>query len=205
MGRPTIDISGQRFGSWLVIRRDGYLYQTHAAFLCQCNCGTEKKVQGASLRKGGSLDCGCERSKRLGNRVRTHGMHMHPIYKSWQAMHARCTYRKHPAYARYKDLGICKEWYVFAKFQSDMSDMWFKGSTLERIDNEAGYQLGNCRWATRREQANNRKNTVYLEHNGDRMPLTYWAERVGITANALRLRLLKGWTLSDALYIVPSK
>jgi hypothetical protein len=89
---------------------------------------------------------------------KTHGMYRTPTHYSWQSMLGRCTYGRHPAFARYGGRGItvCPEWYSFENFYRDMGERPI-GRTLDRLDNEKGYSKENCRWATPFEQQVNRR------------------------------------------------
>jgi hypothetical protein len=73
------------------------------------------------------------------------------------------------------------------------------GLTLERRENDKGYDPDNCRWATRKEQAYNRRDNHYLEHEGERLTVTEWAVRTGISASAITGRIRKGWPIATAL------
>ena len=129
-----------------------------------------------------------------------------PAYKSWANMLQRCTNPNNPAFADYGGRGItcCVRWETFAYFYADMGDRP-PGLTLERIDNERGYEPGNCRWATRAEQNRNRRGRRLLTHNGETLRISEWAQRLGIAEPKLRERLDKGWPLELALTLPPSK
>jgi hypothetical protein len=122
-------------------------------------------------------------------------------YRVWQAMVCRCTQPTHGAYERYGGRGIvvCERWHKqrldggFARFVEDMGAMPAPGYTIDRVDNDKGYEPGNCRWATRKEQSRNTSTNRLLTFHGRTQCLRAWAEESGITENALRGRLLKGW------------
>ena len=88
-----------------------------------------------------------------------------PIHNSWTAMRQRCNYTAHKQYHDYGGRGIKIEWANFADFFKDMSDSWFEGATLDRIDNNGNYSKANCKWSTRTEQARNKRETKYTEQD----------------------------------------
>lgn len=112
----------------------------------------------------------------------------------WIQMRRRC--RERPEYiAR----GVCERWEKsFEDFLEDMGECP-DGMTIERIVNSKGYEPGNCRWATDKEQANNRKTSVLLTYNGRTQSAAEWAEEVGIQAQTIRYRVKNGWSVVNAL------
>lgn len=132
-----------------------------------------------------------------------------PTYQSWQNMIARCTRPSNPAFKHYKKRGItvCKRW---AKFENFLADMGVRPGgkrryTLERIDNDGNYEPGNCRWATWREQGNNRITNKLFLYKGRQFTLANLARETGVGKELLRCRLLrcKGgpWRVEDAVSI----
>lgn len=119
-------------------------------------------------------------------------------HNSWRAMIQRCLYSKHCAYQRYKGLGICERWMQFQNFLQDMGERP-PNRTLDRIDNSKGYFKENCRWATRKEQAENHRCVVWLELNGIRLTQTDWSKRTGIGMTTICWRLSRGWSVERTL------
>lgn len=134
-------------------------------------------------------------SKRLGqyrkDKKSRHGMSRTPIWSVWHSMKERCETPTAQAWKNYGGRGItvCKEWSEsFEKFYEDMAPNYKKGLQLDRIDNEKGYSKDNCRWATPRQNANNRRRTAYV----DGRPLATWARETGIGLTTLYYRLAHG-------------
>ena len=123
-----------------------------------------------------------------------------PEYWIWQRMKQRCFDKNVPEYHCYGGRGItvCKRWMTFENFYDDMGKRPH-GLTLERIDNDRGYEPRNCRWASRRDQAVNRKMTRWITHNGTTLCMADWARRIGIGIALLKYRLDHGWPLDRAL------
>lgn len=191
-----IDMTGQKFGFLTVICRDGYYLNTSkAAWLCRCECGKEWRVEGGNLRRGLITSCGCKRGGKV-----THDMSGSKTYNVWQGMKARCFNPKCAAYVRYGGRGISVDlrWLDFGAFFADMGESPY-GLTLERIDNNGNYEKSNCRWATRKEQANNtRRNLVISTTRGD-FSISEAAKVAGITYIAMQKRLALGLAGDDLL------
>jgi hypothetical protein len=142
-------------------------------------------------------------------RNRKHGQTVHAdtktgrtrIYGIWTAMMARCNNPNHVHYSRYGGRGIkvCNEWNSFEEFYSYVGDAQ-KGLSIDRIDNNLGYQPGNIRWASVKEQARNRRNSSLHTVNGETKTIAEWAEIKNMPARQLRLRMVsKNLTMEQAL------
>jgi hypothetical protein len=107
---------------------------------------------------------------------------------------ARCCSPRCTAYPRYggAGIGVCEAWKTFSAFLADMGPRP-PGTSIDRIDNANGYEPGNCRWATPKEQANNRKSNVFIEFQGERRTVAEWGERFGISRNTLLTRIKLGY------------
>jgi hypothetical protein len=152
--------SGARFWKWTVIARGENSAWGQVRFECKCECGVLRLVWSSSLRSGGSQGCSsCARKQRNpGWLGRTHGMSYSSVYRVWDSMIRRCKNPTHKKFLHYGGRGIvvCERWRSFANFYADMGDPP-RGLTLERIDNDLGYWLENCKWATYSEQNSNRR------------------------------------------------
>jgi hypothetical protein len=130
----------------------------------------------------------------------THGMYGTPTHKSWTAMRGRVAGRlSDPRYYAAEGVTMCKQWEDFSAFFADMG-VRPEGMTLDRIDNSKGYEPGNCRWATKEQQIENRRNTRWIEYQGARLSVTQWSIKTGLKAKTILYRLDGlGWPVSDAL------
>lgn len=124
-----------------------------------------------------------------------------PEYKAWCGMIARCRSQEEHKRRSYSDRGVsvCERWSDFRNFLQDMGPKP-QGSTLERINNNLGYSKENCKWATKSEQARNRRTNTILTARGESRCLTEWLEIVGIKQSTLSQRLRYGWTHEEAIF-----
>jgi len=124
-------------------------------------------------------------------------------YKSWAQMMQRCYNPKHPNYHNYGGRGItvAQRWHTFFQFLADMGKRP-AGTTIDRYPNNDGnYEPSNCRWATDIQQHRNRRDNVWITHNGETLTQAEWAQRCGIDNCTLASRLKRGWTVEDAVTI----
>ena len=145
------NIANQRFGRLLALEPNGANRHRKTMWLCRCDCGKMLTVCGNALRSGNTQSCGCKRPY--------HRRSTTSIWISWKNMRQRCCNQNHKNYKDYGGRGIviCDRWNSFINFLTDMGEPP-PGTSLDRINNDHGYEPGNCRWATPKEQANNRRN-----------------------------------------------
>jgi hypothetical protein len=195
---PFIDLTDRRFGRLTVLRRIGTTSYGQPQWLCRCDCGKETTPMGNSLRSGLTTSCGCLRLET----VTEHGETGSPEFTVWQMMIQRCENPKTKSYPRYGGRGItvCDRWREsFAAFLEDMGKRPSAAHTLERGDNDQGYNPENCRWATPLEQGRNKANNHWIEFNGERRTLMEWCRHLGMKKNTLINRLSRGLTVEEAL------
>lgn len=134
-----------------------------------------------------------------------HGARMNnkaqPEYTIWRAMKSRCQNPKTAHYEQYGGRGIrvCMPWNSFEQFLKDMGPRPSPQHTIDRINNNRGYNKKNCRWATMKEQQNNRRNNVRVEIEGEVKTLSQWCEIYGIHISTVHKRTERGWTVVEAL------
>ena len=147
-----INITGQRFGHLVAVARQGTAPDGHVLWWCRCDCGKTKLIPGGSLRSGSTKSFGCYHSQQYHHRSKT------PIWNCWKNMLQRCYNPKNPCYKNYGGRGIivCDRWKEFVNFLADMGERP-AGMSLDRINNDGNYEPGNCRWATRKQQSQNRR------------------------------------------------
>lgn len=195
---------GKKFSMLTVLKEVGvYGRAQHKTYLCSCDCGTKKVIVGASIRAGRTKSCGCLAKKTQFNTdsAKTHGLSRSRIYKIWLGMKQRCSDKSTGRTRRlYYDKGICvcDRWMDFVNFVDDMG-LPMKSMTIDRINGNGNYEPENCRWATKKEQANNTTANHQLSFDGKTMNIAQWSDQVGIKQNTIVYRLVRGWPVEKAL------
>lgn len=190
------EMQGKVFGRLTVERRGANSPNGTAKWQCRCECGAVRVVDGSALRNGHTRSCGCLSADLSARRSTKHGLlfggKTPPLYKVWAAIKGRCCNKNDAAYAYYGGRGIfvCERWRNdFAAFLADMGARP-PGGTVDRINNDGPYSPENCRWATRKEQANNTRGNVKYQGAS----ISEWAERLGTGPSTISSRVAKwGW------------
>lgn len=175
------DLTGKRYGKLTVIKfshkKAGKYY-----WLCQCDCGKIKAIVSCSLKSGNTKSCGCEMNKHstIGERTKTHGQSHTRLHNIWLDIKKRCNSVTNQAYERYGGRGIqvCKEWMEdYMNFYNwAVSHGYNENLSIDRIDNNGNYEPNNCRWTTKKQQANNRRTNVYITKDGITKTLAEWSD-----------------------------
>ena len=200
-----LNLIDHRYGKLVVAVQLPTIIKTRPTWLCKCDCGKFKIALTINLRAGDTKSCGCLKRDILMARNLKHGHStrgaISPTMQTWKGMKGRCL---EPTHKDYKDYGgrgikICHRWTSFKNFLEDMGEKP-KHLSLDRIDNGGNYEEPNCRWATAIEQANNKRNNVFIEHKGKRQTIAQWAREKGFTHGQLHDRLIKlKWPVEKAL------
>lgn len=186
------NLLGLRFSRLLVIGEGPKRRMTY--WRCECDCGCIKNVRHDHLAAGLTTSCGCWRSEQTRKRNRTHGVRAAVEYGVWGKMIQRCENPNNPKWKYYGARGIkvCKRWRrSFAAFLQDMGPRPSGDHSVERRDNDGPYSKRNCIWATRIEQANNKRNNARVTIFGRTQTVAQWKREIGIsqlsiTSEALR-------------------
>ena len=202
------DIVGQRFGKLTVISYDHYENKNGHMYKCKCDCGNEIVTRRTSLMDGHTKSCRCTT-----NYAKKHGLSGTRFYNVYTSMKDRCLNPNNHAYYHYGGRGIriCDRWLEsFENFKEDMYDSYLEhakkygecNTTIDRIDVNGNYCPENCRWATKREQANNKRNTHYINYNGETMSLIQFAEKYSssiLTPKSIIAKVFRGCELDVAI------
>lgn len=201
-----IDLSGYASGNAVVLHRTTAKSSSKQAhWLCRCNCGASFVSSGENIRKSAAFSCGCQRGANISAAKERHGeasiARKTTEYRVWASARSRTSNLNNPAWKDYGGRGICMDerWHSFEMFLADMGRRPSPKHTLDRINNDGPYSRDNCRWATKKQQARNRRSSTKLEFGGETKTIAEWAEIKGINGQTLTTRLRDGWTLDRAL------
>lgn len=196
-------IIGKRFGKLEVI---GYVPQKgkKTYWLCKCDCGNIKEVDGDALVRGRVISCGCS-LKKTGkeNPKFKHGLTNSRIMNIWIKMKGRCYNTNDMSYNNYGGRGIkvCDEWRNDVKsfYEWSIQNGYAENLTIDRIDVNGDYEPENCRWVDRKTQCNNQRNNHYVEYRGEKLTLAQVQDKYGVDQHRIACRLLRGWDVVRAI------
>lgn len=202
--RNLKDISGQRFGRLIAIERTSYTSVSGGSiWLCQCDCGNICKVTINCLTNGNIKSCGCLQNDCRHINTKTHGESKTRLYTIWRNMKGRCNGTsgvQDLEHYKNRNITVCDEWAGengYLNFKK-----WALGNgysdilSIDRINNNGDYTPENCRWATPKEQANNRRTNIIVD-NG--MTLTEYCEKYNLNYKLVVSRLYKGQDFHTAI------
>lgn len=169
-----VDLIGQRFGKLTVTKRIGPNKYRGILWRCQCDCGGTTRAVTGDLRRGKVKSCGCSHYK---DRQTLNGKPTR-LYRIWKNMKKRCYNTRNHDFLYYgvRGITVCEEWHEFAPFQQwALANGYTDELTLDRVNNDGNYEPGNCRWATRKEQAQHRRpnGSVIRNHQPVKEATTY--------------------------------
>jgi len=198
-----IDLTGQKFGRLTVIERAENKGKK-TAWLRKCDCGNNCTVMGTHIKSGRTHSCGCYHNEQLIKRATTHGMSYSRINKIYRKIKNRCYNKNYPEFKYYGGRGIemCDEWRnnFMAFYEWAMANGYADDLTIDREDTNGNYEPSNCRWATAKEQANNRRNNRYITYNSETYTIAEWSEKLGLNYDTLYGRLSRNnWNMQKAL------
>lgn len=181
--------------------------------LCKCECGKITTVNAPSLVSKKTTSCGCYNKEVLKKVNTKHGCsYIHgsllqrDTYRIWAGMKDRCYNKNNTKYKFYGERGIkvCDRWKDSDKgFENFILDIGFKpndGYSIDRIDGNGNYSPENCKWATRKEQDRNKRNSIKINYGGEIYHLYDLAEKFNIKPRTLHARIFEyNWKIEIAL------
>ncbi|MBT2759918.1 hypothetical protein [Paenibacillus sp. ISL-20] len=197
-GSRFIDMTGLRFGRLVAKERKSVRVnnKTRSYWLCRCDCGNEKLILRDNLMKGATKSCGCIVATKK-------GISSNRIMKILDGMKRRCYNNSDKSYDTYgaRGIKICDEWLNndFAFYNWSLENGYNEGLTIDRIDPNGNYEPENCRWATMKEQNNNRRNNVNITIGKTTRTMTQWSEMTGISIWKIHKRYHDGLKGEDII------
>ena len=201
--RKRIDLTGQQFGRLTVLKFAEMDKGRNSKWLCECECGNEKIVYMSGLRTGDSQSCGCLMKERVRKAVTIHGMTGSAVHNAWNFIKKSCYNINDKEYEKYgaKGIKLCERWKdSFENFYEDMGDRPSDTYILGRINTKDNFEPSNCKWMTRIEKNNNRKNNTWLQIENESKTTSEWARISGTNYNTIKSRLRIGWSHKEAVY-----
>lgn len=185
-------LDGKRFSRLTVIERDHTNGRGEIVWKCQCDCGNITYVTSNYLVSGHTKSCGCLVAEKTREANTTHGLSHTKLTRTYANMITRCYNPKYKYYSSYggRGISVCSEWTgidgIVNFIQWSLANGYKDDLTLDRIDVNGNYSPNNCRWATMKQQQNNRTNNTRYEYNGEVKTMSEWADALGVKYTRLQ-------------------
>ena len=202
MGKPFLLNEGEKFGKLTVVKLNKKVEYTNPKgrkllkkyYECKCECGNTVIVYQGKLTSGQTKSCGCITHK--------HNLYKSRIYNIYRGMKKRCNLETQKDYKDYGGRGIkvCEEWKEFLPFYDwAINNGYSDELSIDRIDVNGNYEPSNCRWITKKKQANNRRTNLILSYNNEKHNISEWANILNIPRYKIYQRLYAGWSIDETL------
>lgn len=200
----TIDAIGKKFNMLTVLSVHHKDESSHVYVNCVCDCGKHKVLRLSHITSGHTISCGCQGKGYASKNEHGLSHKEHRLYSIWNTMRYRCYNKKSEKYKDYGARGIivCQEWKQdFLSFYNwSMSNGYFQGASIDRINNDGNYEPTNCRWVSPAQQQRNTRRTIYATYQGVTKPLITWCEELNLPYYTIRARIYSlGWSAEKAL------
>ena len=206
---PKFNLVGQKFSRLTVVK---FLYINkwgNSCWKCKCDCGQSTIISSAHLQKNNhTKSCGC--FSKIYPSYFKHGMRHTKFYNIWTGIRRRCFNRNNQIdFKRYGGRGItvCKQWLKFENFRDDMYKCYKEhcnkygeyNTSIDRINNNGNYCKSNCKFSTRKEQANNRRSNHLLTYKRQTLTIAQWGQKLNFGISVIPHRLNRGWSIPKIL------
>ena len=207
MSPQALDLVGDRYGRLTVVSRAPNSGSHGRRWNCACECGGATVASVGNLRSGAVESCGCAQREAAARSCRarsvTHGMTRTRLYTIWRAMKARCERSTNVGFSAYggRGISVCAEWSSsFEAFKAwAESNGYYDDLSIDRVDVNGNYEPANCRWATPKQQSNNRRSSKLLTIAGETRTLQQWSDASGLKAGTILYRIGAAWPPSRIL------
>lgn len=198
------DLTGKKFNYLTVLERfPENSKDNHVQWICLCDCGNKRIVQGKHLKNGFVRSCGCK------DLAKRHGLYHTRLHYIWSSMKDRCYNKNNSRYSDWggRGISICDEWKDdFASFYNWAIETGYTdGLSIDRIDNDGDYCPDNCRWITAHEQCRNKRNNIRIEIDGETKILADWLKVYGMKRSTVFNRIKAGMSPVEAVKKRPRK
>lgn len=203
-GNGLKDLTGERFGRLLVLRKSNKKNGRKTYWICQCDCGNVKEIRSDCL--GIVKSCGCIKKEQ--DKVNLEANHRHKLsgtrlYQEWQGIKSRCLDKRNKRYNDYGGRGIkiCTEWLIPDNFFKWALDNGYKDTlTIDRINNDGNYDPSNCRWVDNKSQSNNRRSNILITYQNKTQTLMQWCEELRLDYKRCYSRYKRGLSLDKVFF-----